>query len=76
MHDHIQIFRSAPDVAHQLLKARGIDYLAVCPAETELAIYARKDPSGLWAQMAKGKVPEWLEPVGGRGEGIKVWRVR
>ena len=76
MHDHIQIFRSPPDAAHQLLKARGIDYLAVCPAETELAIYARKDPSGLWAQMAKGKVPEWLESVGVRGEGIQVWRVR
>lgn len=76
MHDHIQIFRSSPDSAYQLLKARGIDYLALCPAETELAIYARKDPGGLWAQMAKGKIPAWLEPLGSRGEGIKVWRVR
>ncbi len=76
MHDHIQIFRSSPDAARQLLKARGIDYLALCPAETELAIYARKDPGGLWAQMAKGKIPAWLEPLGSRGEGIKVWRVR
>ena len=76
MHDHIQIFRSSPDAAHQLLKARGINYLALCAAETELAIYARKDPGGLWAQMAKGKIPAWLEPLGSRGEGIKVWRVR
>ncbi|MVZ98300.1 hypothetical protein EUU23_11405 [Sphingorhabdus sp. IMCC26285] len=76
MHDHIQIFRSSPDTSHQLLKARGIDYLALCPAETELAIYARKDPGGLWAQLAKGKIPQWLEPLGSRGKGIKVWRVR
>lgn len=76
MHYHIQIFRSSPDAARQLLKARGINYLALCPAETELAIYARKDPGGLWAQMAKGKIPEWLEPLGSQGEGIKVWRVR
>lgn len=76
MHDHIQMFRSPPDAAHQLIMARGIDYLALCTAETELAIYARKDPAGLWAQMEKGKVPQWLEPLGTRGEGIKVWRVR
>lgn len=76
MRDHIQIFRSAPDAAYRLMKARGINYLALCPSETELAFYARKDPQGLWAQMAKGKMPAWLEPVGVMGQGIKVWRVR
>ena len=76
MRDHIQIFRSNPDLSRQLMKARAISYLALCPAETELQLYARKDPAGLWAQIAKGNVPAWLEPVGDMGQGIKIWRVR
>jgi hypothetical protein len=55
---------------------RGIDYAAVCADEEELADYARKDPDGLWAHMAKGKVPGWLVPLPVMGKGIRVWRVR
>ena len=76
MHDHIQIFRSPPDAAYRLMKQRGINYLAVCAAEAELGFYAKKDPGGLWAQMKKGKKPDWLQPLPDMGEGIKVWRVR
>ena len=76
MHDHIQIFRSSPDAAHQLLKKRSIDYVAVCIDEEELANYAQRDPKGLWAQMATDRVPDWLMPLPVMGKGIKVWRVR
>jgi hypothetical protein len=76
MHDHIEIFRSHPDVAKQLMTARGINYLAVCPDESELDLYVRKNPGGLWAQIAKGNVPDWLEPLPAKGKGIMVWRVR
>ncbi|MFN3450681.1 MAG: hypothetical protein ACK4ZE_00865 [Sphingorhabdus sp.] len=76
MHDHIEIFRSRPDVAKQLMTARGINYLALCPDEEELDLYARKNPNGLWAQIAKRNVPDWLEPLPLKGKGIMVWRVR
>jgi lysylphosphatidylglycerol synthetase-like protein (DUF2156 family) len=76
MHDHIEIFRSRPDMAKQLMAARGINYLAVCPDEGELDRYARKHPKGLWGQIAKGHVPDWLEPLPAKGKGIRVWRVR
>jgi hypothetical protein len=76
MHDHIQIFRSAPAVAQRLMQARGIDYLAVCEAEAELGFYAKKDPNGLWTQLKKGNVPGWLEPLPDMGKGIRVWRLR
>lgn len=76
MHDHIQVFISSPETAHRLLQRRRIDYVALCAGEEELANYARKDPDGLWAQMAKGQVPNWLEPLPDIGKGIKVWRVR
>jgi hypothetical protein len=76
MHDHIEIFRSQPDVAKRLMHARGIDYLALCPDEEELDLYARKNPNGLWGQIAKRNVPDWLEPLPVKGKGIMVWRVR
>lgn len=76
MHDHIQIFRSEPAAARRLMQARRIDFVALCPRETELEIYAKKDPGGLWAQMARGDVPGWLESLPEMGRGIKVWRVR
>ena len=76
MHDHIEIFRSHPDVAKQLMTARGINYLAVCPDEAELDLYSKKHPAGLWGQIAKGNVPEWLEPLPAKGKGIMGWRVR
>jgi hypothetical protein len=76
MHDHIQIFRAEPAAAHRLMQARGINYLAACPQEAELGFYTKKDPNGLWAQVRKGNVPAWLEPMPERGKGIKVWRVR
>ncbi len=76
MHDHIQIFRSAPDIAHRIMKERGINYLAACPEEAELGFYAKKDPAGLWAQISKRNAPNWLEPLPEVGKGIKVWRVR
>jgi hypothetical protein len=76
MHDHIEIFRSKPEHAHDVMKARGIEYLAVCPKEAELGFYQKRDPSGLWAQINNGNAPAWLEPLPDMGEGIKVWRVR
>lgn len=76
MHDHIDIFRSPPDVSRRLMAARGINYLAACPQEAELGFYAKKDPKGLWAQISKSNVADWLEPLPDVGRGIKVWRVR
>jgi hypothetical protein len=76
MRDHIQIFRSAPEQSYRLMKAHGIDYLAVCPQEAELGFYAKKDSGGLWARIERGDVPSWLTPLSDQGAGIKVWRIR
>ena len=76
MHDQIEILRSHPDVARGLMTARGINYLAVCPDEAELDLYSKKHPAGLWGQIGKGNVPDWLDPLPAKGKGIKVWRVR
>jgi hypothetical protein len=76
MHDHIEIFRSAPETARNIIAKRGITHIAACIDEAELKGYIRTDPKGLWAHLAKGDEPGWLEPLPDAGEGIKVWRVR
>jgi len=75
MADQIRIFISAPDVARGLLEAHDIRYIVACDAEVELAIYAKKHPEGLWAQLVEGRKPEWLQPVHIRDNELLVWRV-
>lgn len=76
MHDHIEIFRSVPNKARDIVTKRGITYIATCPSEAEMQLYARKNPGGLWDRLSRGDAPAWLEPLPDMGEGIKVWRVR
>ena len=76
MHDHIAIFKSAPGVAWQYLKAHKINYIAICPNEAEMEIYLNRDPKGLWAILKSGNWPGYLTPMADMGDGIKIWRVR
>ncbi len=75
MHDHIEIFRSAPDTSLTFIKAHRINYIAACPGEAELELYAEKHPRGLWGLLSRGQTPAWLEKMPDMGKGIKVWRV-
>jgi hypothetical protein len=76
MRDQIRIFRSVPDTAKVILQSHAIGYIAVCPHETEMQIYQQRDPSGLWAGLAKGTVPAWLERLPNSKDGLMLWRVK
>ncbi len=76
MRDQIDILRLPPDQAHPIMKRHAIDYLVACPGEAELKNYSFNNPLGLWAQVEKGRTPDWLEYQGTVGKGLKVWRVR
>ena len=75
MADQIRIFTSAPAVARDLLEAHNIRFIVTCDDETELALYAKKQPEGLWSQLAEGRKPEWLQPVHIRDTGLQIWRI-
>lgn len=75
MADQIRIFISAPDVAREILEVRDIRYIVVCDDEVELEFYAKKHPEGLWAQLVKGKKPDWLQPVHLQDNSLTIWRV-
>ncbi len=76
MHDHIATFIAPPDEARVLLRKRGITHIAACMDEAELKFYAKRNPYGLWAHLAAGKTPFFLEQMTPLGKGIQVWRVR
>ncbi|MEP3225540.1 MAG: hypothetical protein ABJO01_06160 [Parasphingorhabdus sp.] len=75
MADHIRIFTMPPPAARDILAARNIRYIAICPEEPELKLYAHKHPDGLWAQLAADKPVAWLQPVHLRDSGLKLWRI-
>lgn len=76
MHDHIQIFRSPPQTAKKYIDKHMITHIAICPDEAEMGVYEKRDPGGLWANLAKGKTPNWLEAKADMGGGIKIWKVK
>ena len=76
MHDHIEIFRSTPDKARNIIARHGITHVAACTDEAEMRVYVRKNPDGLWSHLSRGQTPAWLESMPNMGKGIKVWRVR
>lgn len=75
MADQIRIFISEPEASRAILKARNIRYIAACPDEAELELYASKHPDGLWARLSRNERFDWLQPVHLRGSGLLLWRV-
>ncbi|MEN2710396.1 AcrB/AcrD/AcrF family protein [Sphingomonas sp. NPDC092331] len=62
--------------------AHKAQYLLICPNLSETTLYRSRGPNGFYAQLAKGEVPNWLEPVPlravqpGKPLPFKLWRIR
>ncbi len=76
MRAHIDIYRLPPAQSHIIVKRRNVTHIVGCTDEAEMQGYVKRDPEGLWAQLAKGNTPDWLEAMPDMGKGLKVWRVR
>jgi hypothetical protein len=77
MHDLITIFIAPPATGRSLLAARSIEYVVVCPGMAETSLFLHYGPRGLWAHIAAGRTPDWLEPVRVQGaRRMRVWRVK
>lgn len=63
MSDVIRAFMADPERARAIIASREADYLAMCTDMAEAGLYAREAPSGLAAELIRGKAPDWLEPV-------------
>ncbi|MFV0624094.1 AcrB/AcrD/AcrF family protein [Sphingomonas sp. ac-8] len=55
----------------------GATYLLTCPNVAETTLYRSRAPGGFYSQLAKGRVPAWLEPVAlPKGSPFRLWRIR
>jgi hypothetical protein len=75
--DVMRAFRFDAAGAKAIIDRRGVDYVLICPNMSESTIYRADTPEGFYAQLADGKVPDWLEPVGlPQDSPFRMWRVR
>jgi hypothetical protein len=72
-----KVFRGQPADAREIMKRHGATMLLICPNMSESTIYAAQNPKGFYVQLAKGRVPDWLEPVTLPARSpYKLWRVK
>jgi hypothetical protein len=59
----ISAFLAKPDDAYGIIKRSGAQHLIICKGANEMRNYRKKAPTGLAAQLERGTIPDWLEPV-------------
>lgn len=73
-----RVFLGDADRAWQVLAARGVDLVVVCPSESEPRVLYGADWTSFHARLAAGVAPDWLErPALPAGlEGFRLYRRR
>ncbi|WP_448665153.1 AcrB/AcrD/AcrF family protein [Sphingomonas sp. CJ20] len=52
-------------------------YLLICPDMSESTVYRARAPQGFFAQLYRGQVPNWLEPMAlPANSPFRLWRIR
>lgn len=70
-------FTGSPEAFRPIARRYGAQYLLVCPNMAETTIYRSRSPNGFYGQLAKGKVPAWLDPVKLPEKApYRLWRIR
>lgn len=70
-------FTGTPEAFRPIARRYGAQYLLVCPNMAETTIYRSRSPNGFYGQLAKGKVPAWLDPVKLPEKApYRLWRIR
>ncbi|HUG45304.1 MAG TPA: AcrB/AcrD/AcrF family protein, partial [Sphingomicrobium sp.] len=61
--DAMKAFRGDAGQARSIFDKYGADYLLTCPNSSTTTIFLSEAPDGFYAQLSKGQVPDWLDPV-------------
>ncbi len=74
--DVMRAFRGTAEAARATIERRRIDYVLICPGLSESTIYASQARDGFYMQLARGKVPAWLQTVPlPANSPYRMWRV-
>jgi hypothetical protein len=73
----MRVWHGSSEAARRTAESREIDYVLICPNYSETTLYSSRSPNGFYMQLAKGRVPGWLEPIQLPGNSpYRMWRVR
>ncbi|MFY9832339.1 MAG: hypothetical protein WAK66_06435, partial [Methylocystis sp.] len=70
----VDAFLAPPDEAEQILRAAGARMVLWCARD--VSDFALRAPNGLGAALARGAIPEWLEPLPESKKQLLVFAVR
>jgi hypothetical protein len=70
----LRMLLAAPSDAGRLIEDRGVDYVAVCLGDPDLARLTAYRSGSLLRSLIENQVPTWLEPLPARGP-IRAWRL-
>ncbi|MCV3768442.1 hypothetical protein [Rhizobium sp. TRM95796] len=74
--DGLRMATSDPAVAAALMEADKVGYVLLCMDDPQVETLREKFPNGFWARLARGEIPEFLEPVEASGDPrMKIFRV-
>ena len=77
MHDVITAFSGTAGQAEDVVRRHGAAMLAYCRDRPEVELYQKVGPRGFMAQLERGRVPAWLEPMRVAGSpDLRVYRIR
>jgi hypothetical protein len=73
----LDTFTSSTDEAKRVIESHHIGIVALCPGSGENRLLVDAAPDGFLAQLTRGTVPAWLEPVAEtRGKPLELYRVK
>ena len=66
-----------PGDSVKFLRGAGVTIVAYCGTDPQVGSITRVTPEGFYAQLGKGLVPAWLEPVAGtQNQPLQLYRVK
>jgi hypothetical protein len=73
----LDAFMGSSAEARQIAEANGVGLVALCRGNAESRFLATSAPGGLMADLMRGAMPEWLEPMPeSTGRPLELYRVR
>jgi hypothetical protein len=74
--DVMKAFRGSEANARSTLAKYRADYLLVCPKSSSTTLFLAAAPNGFYAQLNRGQVPAWLQPVElPKDSPFRMWKV-
>ncbi|MCF6369309.1 hypothetical protein [Rhizobium halophilum] len=71
----LHIGLAPPDEAEAFLSGAGVSFIAFCKNDPQTQSLIRMKPDGLYAALARGEVPPYLQPLGSSQDGFTFYRV-